>query len=71
MSKRDDNNKAGTKLSYTKQELQDRFGIQMLDPYEVALALQIMDHDGDNVANFGLNGCYIFSEFNPEVGGIQ
>ena len=66
-----DDNKAGARLSFTKQELYDRFGTRSLDPQEVALALQIMDHDGDNVAHFGINGHYIFSEFNPEVGGLQ
>jgi len=38
---------------------------------EVALALQIMDHDGDNVAHFGINGCFIYSEYDRTEGGLQ
>jgi hypothetical protein len=47
------------------------FETRHLDPEEVVLALQIMDKDGDNVAHFGINGCYLFSEFDPEYGQIQ
>jgi len=38
---------------------------------EIALALQIMDHDGDNIAHFGINGCFIFSRFDKTIERIQ
>ena len=66
-----DDNKADAKLSYTRQELSDPVKNAMLRPEEVALALQVMHHDGDNVAYFGINGCYLFSEFRLEVEGLQ
>ena len=59
----------GSKL--TRQELYDRTKTLHLDPEEIALALQVMDQDGDNVAHFGINGCFLFSEFDKTVGGLQ
>ena len=38
---------------------------------EVMLAIQIMEHDGDNVAYFGVNGYFLYSEYDKSVGGVQ
>ena len=58
---------------FTKQELLANCWVfyPQIREEEVALALQIMENDGDNVAHFGINGYFLFSEFNKEVGGLQ
>jgi len=43
----------------------------MIEPEEIALALQIMKHEGDNVAYFGMRGKFLYSEFDKTVGGLQ
>jgi len=57
----------------TKQQLLDNTMTAVRDLWEeeVALALQIMDHDGHNVAHFGINGCFLFSEFDRAEEVIQ
>lgn len=59
----------GTKL--TKKQLTDTIATIYIDPEEVALALMIMNQDGDNVAYFGINGRYLFSKFDPKEGGLH
>ncbi len=52
-------------MKLSKRQLQDQIltTAMGLDPEEIALAIRIMDKQGDNTAEFGINKCFIFSSF--------
>ena len=53
---------------FTKQELLTNCWVRYnIREEEVALALEIMEKDGDNVARFGMNGYFLYSEFDTSV----
>ena len=58
--------KEGYRVSYHQLE-QWKYSMECpLDPQECVIALQIMEREGHNVAYFGMNGCYLFSELDRD-----
>ena len=59
----------GTRL--TRRELNDYATTCMLHPDEIALAIHVLDENNENVAYFGINGCFLYSEHDVDEKTFQ